>query len=65
MDKTHSSQGKCPVMHGGNTSVTTNNMDWWPKALNLDILHQHDKKRIQWILLLITAKHLKRSILRR
>ncbi|MCA1899026.1 catalase/peroxidase HPI [Shewanella putrefaciens] len=44
MDKTHSSQGKCPVMHGGNTSVTTNNMDWWPKALNLDILHQHDKK---------------------
>lgn len=44
MDKTRSSQGKCPVMHGGNTSVTTNNMDWWPKALNLDILHQHDKK---------------------
>ncbi|MCL1091098.1 catalase/peroxidase HPI [Shewanella profunda] len=44
MDKTHSSQGKCPVMHGGNTSATTNNMDWWPKALNLDILHQHDKK---------------------
>lgn len=44
MDKTHSSQGKCPVMHGGNTSVATNNMDWWPKALNLDILHQHDKK---------------------
>jgi len=19
-------------------------MDWWPKALNLDILHQHDTK---------------------
>jgi catalase-peroxidase len=20
------------------------NLSWWPKALNLDILHQHDKK---------------------
>jgi catalase-peroxidase len=36
--------GKCPVMHGGNTSVGTSVMDWWPKALNLDILHQHDAK---------------------
>lgn len=44
MDNTHSPKGKCPVMHGGNTSVATNNMDWWPKALNLDILHQHDTK---------------------
>ncbi|WP_198781354.1 catalase/peroxidase HPI [Shewanella putrefaciens] len=44
MDNIHSSKGKCPVMHGGNTAVATNNMDWWPKALNLDILHQHDTK---------------------
>lgn len=44
MDKTQSSQGKCPVMHGANSAVSSNNMDWWPKALNLDILHQHDKK---------------------
>ena len=36
--------GKCPVMHGGNTTVTPTNMDWWPNALNLDILHQHDTK---------------------
>jgi catalase-peroxidase len=36
--------GKCPVMHGGNTSVGASNMDWWPEALNLDILHQHDRK---------------------
>ena len=36
--------GQCPVLHGGNTSVGTSNMDWWPNALNLDILHQHDKK---------------------
>ncbi len=38
------STGKCPVMHGGNTSAGTDNMDWWPNALNLDILHQHDTK---------------------
>jgi catalase-peroxidase len=31
-------------MHGGNTAVGTSNMDWWPNALNLDILHQHDTK---------------------
>ena len=36
--------GKCPVMHGGVTSSEMSNMDWWPKALNLDILHQHDTK---------------------
>ena len=36
--------GKCPVMHGGNTAIGTDNMDWWPEALNLDILHQHDRK---------------------
>jgi catalase-peroxidase len=36
--------GKCPVMHGAITSVETSNMDWWPKTLNLDILHQHDTK---------------------
>ena len=36
--------GKCPVMHGGNTATGSSNMAWWPKALNLDILHQHDTK---------------------
>ncbi len=35
---------KCPVMHGGITSTSISNMDWWPNALNLDILHQHDSK---------------------
>ncbi|TNI13243.1 catalase/peroxidase HPI [Aeromonas veronii] len=39
-----SSAGKCPVMHGGTTSVETSRMEWWPKSLNLDILHQHDTK---------------------
>ncbi|MEQ1598487.1 MAG: catalase/peroxidase HPI [Methylotenera sp.] len=38
------STGKCPVMHGGNTATGNSNMDWWPKALNFDILHQHDTK---------------------
>lgn len=42
-DKTTAS-GKCPVMHGGATENSMNNMQWWPKALNLDILHQHDNK---------------------
>jgi len=36
--------GKCPVMHGGQTALGTTVMDWWPNALNLDILHQHDTK---------------------
>ncbi|MBK7743450.1 MAG: catalase/peroxidase HPI [Betaproteobacteria bacterium] len=35
---------KCPVVHGGATSASMSRMDWWPKALNLDILHQHDTK---------------------
>ncbi len=35
---------KCPVSHGANTSQSTSNVDWWPKTLNLDILHQHDFK---------------------
>ena len=36
--------GKCPVIHGGQTTTGKTVMDWWPKALNLDILHQHDTK---------------------
>ena len=35
--------GKCPVMHGSMTTQTTPT-HWWPKNLNLDILHQHDTK---------------------
>ena len=34
-------------MHGGQTSATSDkrtNQDWWPKALNIGILHQHDVK---------------------
>ncbi|WP_299263610.1 catalase/peroxidase HPI [uncultured Psychrosphaera sp.] len=38
------SNNKCPVMHGGATETSMNTMEWWPKALNLDILHQHDSK---------------------
>ena len=36
--------GKCPVMHGGATSADVSNIAWWPKALNLDILHQHNTR---------------------
>jgi catalase-peroxidase len=31
-------------MHGGATSASMAKTDWWPKALSLDILHQHDSK---------------------
>ena len=34
----------CPVMHGGATSASLTEKSWWPKSLNLDILHQHDTK---------------------
>ncbi|MCB2079855.1 MAG: catalase-peroxidase, partial [Novosphingobium sp.] len=37
-------KGGCPVMHGAITETGTSVMDWWPNALNLDILHQHDTK---------------------
>jgi catalase-peroxidase len=35
---------KCPMMHGENIATGKSNMDWWPNALKLDILHQHDTK---------------------
>ncbi len=38
---------KCPVMHGSatnNKGVSTSNKDWWPNQLNINILHQHDKR---------------------
>ena len=43
-NKNTNTGGKCPVMHGGATSTGMSNMEWWPRALNLDILHQHDNK---------------------
>ncbi len=44
MDKKVDESGKCPVMHGGVTAMGSNVMSWWPNALNLEILHQHDSK---------------------
>ncbi|OOE32845.1 catalase/peroxidase HPI [Salinivibrio kushneri] len=38
------SGGQCPVMHGSTTSEAMAHKTWWPNALNLDILHQHDSK---------------------
>ncbi len=37
-------KGMCPVAHGANTESGNTPMAWWPKSLNLDILHQHDSK---------------------
>ncbi len=34
---------KCPFHQNMATNATAK-QDWWPKALNLDILHQHDSK---------------------
>ena len=41
-----SKANQCPVMHGSHTNPTrgTENHDWWPNQLNLDILRQHDVK---------------------
>ena len=40
-----SSESKCPFHHGAHGARTTHgvqsNRDWWPKQLNLNILHQH------------------------
>ena len=36
--------GKCPVVHGAETTTGSTNTHWWPETLNLDILHQHDTK---------------------
>lgn len=45
--ETTGNAGRCPVMHGSNTTMggkATKNVDWWPNQLNLKILHQNDKK---------------------
>ena len=36
--------GTCPVVHGAHTSMESAGKEWWPNALNLDILTQHDTK---------------------
>ena len=36
--------GTCPVAHGAHTTTGASATEWWPNALNLDILHQHDRK---------------------
>lgn len=38
-------KGNCPVFHGANTTESKTK-NWWPNALNLDILAQNDRKRI-------------------
>ncbi len=47
-DNSHAPQrptmGSCPVMHQAHTTQASAATDWWPNALNLDILHQQDQK---------------------
>ncbi len=42
MDK--KATGGCPFAHGGNTTQKNPVTKWWPKTLNLDILHQKDAR---------------------
>jgi len=35
---------KCPVVHAANVHDDMSPTTWWPRNLNLDILHQHDSK---------------------
>ncbi|WP_078429193.1 catalase/peroxidase HPI [Alkalihalobacterium alkalinitrilicum] len=45
--KNNANTGGCPFSHGAATtpkSSGTTNKDWWPNQLNLNILHQHDRK---------------------
>jgi catalase-peroxidase len=44
MENHSGNANKCPVMHGANTDTSSSVVSWWPSALNLDILHQHDTK---------------------
>ena len=44
MQENSNSSGKCPFMHGATTTQENSVTKWWPKSLNLDILHQHDYK---------------------
>ena len=38
-------ESKCPVMAESNHTLgSTSNKQWWPNQLNINILHQHDKK---------------------
>ncbi len=39
-----SNEAICPVVHGANVQSDMSATGWWPKTLNLDILHQHDSK---------------------
>ncbi|WP_454785484.1 catalase/peroxidase HPI [Legionella sp. WA2024007413] len=42
--KDRNAAAKCPVMHGGITVTGDSTRDFWPNALNFDILNQHDSK---------------------
>jgi len=39
-----SSESKCPFHHGASLKGGTQNQDWWPNQLKLELLHQHSSK---------------------
>lgn len=44
MENKQNTAGQCPFGHGAMTASGKTNTNWWPNALNLDILHQQDRK---------------------
>lgn len=44
MSTSSETAARCPVVHGSATTSAQTHSVFWPKALNLDILHQHDRK---------------------
>ena len=44
MSNKQSNSGGCPFAHGASVTAEHAKEHWWPQTLNLDILHQHDRK---------------------
>ena len=60
-------EAKCPV-YGAvtrNSGGGTSNREWWPNQLNLNILHQHDKKSSPLIQILTIVRRFQSLIMQR
>ncbi|MBD0401403.1 catalase/peroxidase HPI [Flammeovirga sp. EKP202] len=53
-------ESKCPFHQGTNSQTQNNVQEWWPKTLNLDILHQHDSKSSPYALKFNYAEEFKK-----
>ena len=39
-----STEAKCPFNHGAGLTAATQNRDWWPNQLKVELLNQHTSK---------------------